>query len=649
MNNKKQLIRIRDYDWYKILISIVFGLMGFVGTFYSISFDFSNLKINVIWSFVFPLLVCLAWGWKYGLISMVFGLMCFHPFFLWPKNGWACIVVSIDMILWVLIQGYGQERQLKDKSFYYNVYFLQGVYSLVLIFDYTIIFSKMLKLNTFYWYTSTISHIDTRLLVIIIIKGIVSEFIIIAICDVMLTIPIIKKLFKMNTSKASRYNSTILLLIMLLGTFLWISSVVLYRYLVEKDYTFRWIYSPFIGDVVFLCFLMVSCIIIGGIAIRFFERHLEAEGALKNSENKYRLVLEKMLNGFFVIEPITNREKNFIDIKIVDLNPSFKTQTNVQMDNINGKTWEEIFGYKNTNLNIYQEVFNTGRTIRFETHSSYSNSFYSVNAFKINQDQLGVVFDNITEQKLAMKEVQNLNEELDYRVCERTKELQEVVNELEAFTYTVSHDLKSPIRAIDGYSRIIYEDFGEKLEGDVIEILFNIRNISEGMINMINNLLMYSRTSRMNISKEEVNTKELFNSIFIELMAACPERNIDLIIETELPMVMADKVLLKEAVTNILSNSLKFSRDREKGVIIVGTTKNELEYVFYIKDNGVGFDMEYSGKLFSLFQRLHTIDEFEGSGIGLVTIKKIVNKHGGRAWIEGYLDIGATLYFTLPF
>jgi light-regulated signal transduction histidine kinase (bacteriophytochrome) len=169
------------------------------------------------------------------------------------------------------------------------------------------------------------------------------------------------------------------------------------------------------------------------------------------------------------------------------------------------------------------------------------------------------------------------------------------------------------------------------------------------MIDMISKLLKYSTASETEIVKEKINIEEILKSIFKELISVNLNRDITLIIETGLPTVFADKILIRQVIYNILSNAVKFTKNREAALINVGCTITGEEYIFYVKDNGAGFDMDSSSKLFSIFQRLHASDEFEGSGIGLVTVKKIIQRHGGRVWIEGKTEIGATVYFTLPF
>lgn len=246
--------------------------------------------------------------------------------------------------------------------------------------------------------------------------------------------------------------------------------------------------------------------------------------------------------------------------------------------------------------------------------------------------------------KLAQCELLRRNEILE----EKKVELQAAVNELEAFSYTVSHDLKSPLRAIQGYSKIILEDYRAVLSEDGSEMISNIRNICSDMINMIGKLLQYATTARLEIHKESVDISEMFSSAFAELRSIYSKRFIEFEFETGMPAVLGDAIMLKQVIYNIISNAIKFTKNREEALIVAGCKMGVGEYIFYVKDNGVGIDMEFSGKLFRIFQRLHSSDEFEGSGIGLAAVRKIIQKHGGKTWIEGKVNEGTTVCFTLP-
>ncbi|HEX3028031.1 MAG TPA: ABC transporter substrate binding protein [Clostridia bacterium] len=373
----------------------------------------------------------------------------------------------------------------------------------------------------------------------------------------------------------------------------------------------------------------------------------QTEKSLAASEKLYKLIFQKMLNGFAIIEPVWINNK-LTDFRYININPGHEKHTERKTEELLGKTWHEAFGFPNKNLVIYEEILKTGESKHFETYYPSINTYFLVSAFKINDERVGIVVDNITEYKQAIKDVRSLNEELEMRVEQRTNELKDAIKELEAFAYTVSHDIKAPLRAVDGYCKIFLEDFSQKLDHEAVQMILGIRGICKDMIEMVSKLLQYSTTSRSPLNIEELNTEDMIKSIFDEIKSSNTERSIKLKIETGLPRIKADKTLFRQVIYNILSNAVKFTQTRENAIVIVGSTITENEYVFYIKDNGVGFNMNYVHKLFGLFQRLHTSDEYEGSGIGLVTVKKVIEKHGGRVWIEGNLDVGACIYFTFP-
>ena len=381
---------------------------------------------------------------------------------------------------------------------------------------------------------------------------------------------------------------------------------------------------------------------------RQYNELIEVQDKLKTSEDSYEFLFNKMMNRFFTIEGIYNENNEFVDMRFIAVNPAFAKYAESTSEDMVGKTWSEVFGYKNEHLSTYQQVFQSKEPMRFEFYNSYRDTYVLAMTFKISGNHLCVISDDITVLKKALDEVNKLNEELEQRVNERTKELETAIRHLESFTYTVSHDLKSPLRAVDSYTRIIMEDYAGALDKEGMGMLLSVQNTCKEMIDMIEKLLKFSLTLSSTLIKEKVDTNEIFNSLFTEIKKANTNRNIELLIETELPVIIADRVLFREAVSNILTNAVKFSRDREVPTISIGCQLIESSYLFHVKDNGVGFDNAYSQKLFGIFQRLHTNDEFEGSGIGLATVKKIIEKHGGKVYIDGKVGEGATLFFTIP-
>lgn len=251
------------------------------------------------------------------------------------------------------------------------------------------------------------------------------------------------------------------------------------------------------------------------------------------------------------------------------------------------------------------------------------------------------------ELQIMYEENVNLSIELEQRVADRTAQLEAANRELETFSFSVSHDLKAPLRAIDGFSRILDEDYSASLDNDCSRIIKIIRKNTNLMMQLIDDLLSFSRVSMAQISKIEIEMNLLVHNVIADMKLQYPDRKIEFKVNTLKPLY-GDVSMFRQVLVNLISNSIKFTANREVAEIEIGCIRQENDTVYYIRDNGVGFDMKYSGKLFGVFQRLHTEDEFDGHGIGLSIIQRIIHKHGGRVWIEAELDKGASVYFSLP-
>ena len=250
---------------------------------------------------------------------------------------------------------------------------------------------------------------------------------------------------------------------------------------------------------------------------------------------------------------------------------------------------------------------------------------------------------DITERKRVEQSIQQLNADLKKQAAQ----LEAANKELEAFSYSVSHDLRAPLRAIDGFTRILLEDYEPLLDEEGKRVGEIIRREAQHMGKLIDDLLAFSRLGRKEMHFTKIDMKAMASSVFDELMTTENTGCIDFHVH-RLPSTAGDPVLIRQVWVNLLSNAIKFSSKKEQAVIEVGSKHSEDEHIYYVRDTGAGFEMEYMDKLFGVFQRLHGEKEFEGTGVGLAIVKRVINRHDGRVWAEGEVGKGATFYFALP-
>ncbi|MCK9532713.1 MAG: ATP-binding protein [Gammaproteobacteria bacterium] len=258
-----------------------------------------------------------------------------------------------------------------------------------------------------------------------------------------------------------------------------------------------------------------------------------------------------------------------------------------------------------------------------------------------------LIYEAWRRQAAAAEEVRVLNDELEQRVKARTAELEAANKELEEFSYSISHDLLTPLRAIASFSQILVEEYASAIDAEGKRLLAIIRDNTVQMGLLIDNILEFIRLGRRPMDFHTVDMSSLVRDVIKGFHAQIAHRQVRFSV-AELPVVIGDRMMLRKLMESLISNSIKFTRDRTEAVIEIGCRAEEVETVFFVKDNGRGFDMRYADKLFKVFEKIHPKDQFEGTGTGLAMVKRIAVRHGGRVWAEGEVDVGATISFTLP-
>jgi PAS domain S-box-containing protein len=370
--------------------------------------------------------------------------------------------------------------------------------------------------------------------------------------------------------------------------------------------------------------------------------------ALSESERHYHSLFTNMLEGFAYCKMLFEVDRA-TDFVFLEVNEAFEALTGLN-DVVGRKVTDVIPGIRETNpelFEIYGRVAATGRPDRFETFVGALGIWFAVSAYSPQRGRFVAIFDNITDRRKAESEVQELNRELEARVQARTAELQAANEELEAFSYSVSHDLRAPLRAIDGFSRVLVEEFGPRIDDEGRRLLGVIRANTQRMSQLIDDLLAFSRVGRHGMQRAPVDMAAFAREAFGEQLPEAARARVTLNVGA-LPNVDGDPAMLRQVWANLLSNAVKFSAPKEKPVIEVFGEVDGEDAVYHVRDNGVGFDMQYADKLFGVFQRLHTTREFAGTGVGLALVQRIVQRHGGRVWAEGAVGEGATFSFALP-
>jgi PAS domain S-box-containing protein len=371
------------------------------------------------------------------------------------------------------------------------------------------------------------------------------------------------------------------------------------------------------------------------------------QSALDSSETLYRTIFENTGTATIIGQD---------DTTILLANTTFESLSGYAKEELEGKkSWkdfiikhdlEKMLNYHHLRR-IKSEAVPKNYELRFKNRNGDVRDIYITVDLIPGTNNSVLSFMDITDLKNAEREIRILNEELERRVKERTAELEAANKELEAFSYSVSHDLKTPLITIEGFVGLLIKKYLPKLDSKAQQYLNAIEKSTKQMEQLIKDLLSLSRLNRHEFNSANIDMENLARTVFSELKLVNQGRKIKFNVD-HIPSAYGDASLIHQVFVNLLSNAIKFSRKCSLAVIKIGAYEEKDFNTYYVKDNGIGFDMKDIDKLFGVFQRLQSADEYEGTGIGLAIVQRIITRHGGRVWGEGRLNNGATFYFTMP-
>jgi PAS domain S-box-containing protein len=375
------------------------------------------------------------------------------------------------------------------------------------------------------------------------------------------------------------------------------------------------------------------------------ERNM-AEEALALSEVRFKSLFDSIRDGVAVYLPIDDGK----DFQFVDINPAGQKISMVRNEDVVGRCLTDVFPSvaEMGLLKVMREVLKDGRTRSLpmtEYRDDRIEQWVENTIYLLESGYVVAVYQDTSAEHRAREELQTLNAELEKRVSNRTEELRSANHELKTFAYSVSHDLRAPLRAMDGFSRILEEEYSEILDKEGLRLLAVIRDNSRKMDRLISDILELSRVGRRELNLVEVDMRELAISVFENISSPDDRMNIHFTVE-EIPPVMADRILMAQVWSNLISNSIKFTEPVENRIIVISGRTQADRVVYSITDNGIGFNEKYSHKLFQLFQTLHVDDRFQGTGVGLAIVDTIIKKHSGKIWADS-LEPGASFHFSI--
>ncbi len=623
----------------KHIISISFGLIGLLFSGYAIRMPFGDFQLNFIWSIAFPLIITLTYGLRFGLLSITCGLTFLYPFILGYMNGYGSFVGMLVLYVWITFHGLGKYQREKRPTRLNHPVTIQLFYSVVRLLIYAILFQPLMTLNPPPWNLEAHRFIQSEVVWYFSIRGIFMELMLLLIVDTLLLLPRVRQLFDLKTNESMRYNGRVLMGFLAggLGFILFILAV---QYTLIDELTIReWLLPPDPKTALTLFLSSFLFIIMAGVTMRYVEKTLTNERAFKTTYERYQAIFEQMHDIYLELT---------IDGTIVNASPSIYASLDKDeveligtnfcqlFSGVKGQAWlqelEQQGGFIEKKMTVPAP---SGKVLVWSIHLKRIQ-------LKMGEPRLVAMIRDMTDIEAAMDEVKRLNSDLERRVEARTKDLHASIETLERFNYVVSHDLKTPIRAIDAYTEMIEEDERDHLSREATDSLASIRQIAADMIRLIERLLHYSRVSKTSIDKEAVSLQQIVTDVLDQLSLS---HDFTIIFKRPLPTVLGEAVLIKQVFLNVLDNAITHQKMAEPLQLKIDTEETTDTFTVTVTDNGQGIHPDDLPHVWELFT---TAGPQKGTGIGLSTVKRIMEAHGGDVFLSSARQKGTTVTLIFP-
>ncbi len=631
----------------KVIICLILGWIGFGINFQAVYFDFSPYQAGLIPGLVFPMIVSLAWGWRYGLLSATLGLGCQTGWFLkWPHGVWEPVITIPMLSLWIIWHGWCADRKKSGLSPAMNPYWVEIPFR----FFHTLVLYTLLRWAMHVESSSGISHdISMDYLHFSALAQSFNAYFVLLIADVVLNLGPVRKLFGLRQRPGQITTGYVISAALLFGLLFWvIDGLVDYfkfreqlRFLIFKapenilDSIILNVSSP---DLFGRTAFVAVCLVGGLLVSHLLRKQLKGEAALRESEMRYRRLHETMRDAFVQFD---------MEGRIVDFNPAYQEITGHGDDDLRGMQQTRLTPAKWHDAEaeiLRSQVTRTGRSDVYEKeyiHAEGKIFPVELRTFLIQDDAdnpIGMwsIVRDITQRKQT-----ELEREKAMLALEKSNE------DLKQFAYVASHDLQEPLRMVSSYTQLLEERYQNQLDDKAHKYIHYAVDGAARMQTLIRDLLAFSRVETHTQEFKTVDAQHALGTAIVNLKTKIDETGA-LVLTDDLPLVRADETQLSLLLQNLINNAIKFQKKSKTPRIRISAVRQLDAWRFSVQDNGIGIASRHKDKIFQVFQRLHTRSEYPGTGIGLALCKRIIDRHGGQIWFESTPGEGTTFYFTIP-